>query len=223
MSQLYLTTLHLVRASIAPALALAMYSAASAQQQSEPTGCGNFQYHNSYGPYDYRKDKDKLPIVDNHHFLPQVEALTRGVSGPIGGELDYVLHAFPNHHRALIALLKWGERLKTTKPPGARYDIECYFVRALRFAPDDTVPRMLFARYLHSLKRTDEAVSMLERTAEIAGDNGFTHYNIGLFYMEIGQSDRALAQAHRAATLGFERPELRGQLERAGKWQELAK
>lgn len=210
-------------AALATALWLVIGAPAAAQQPPTPDVCGPLKFNNTYGPYDYRKDKDKLPIVENAHFTPRVEALLRGESGQIGSELDYVLITFPNHHRALIAMVKWGERLKTSKPPGARYDIDCYFDRALRFAADDVVPRMLYARYLHAVKRTDEAVALLERTATIAGDNGFSHYNIGLFYMEMGQPDRALMQAHRAATLGFERPELRQQLERAGKWQDPAK
>lgn len=201
--------------------ALLLPAAALAQQDAQVNACGALR--NAYGPYDYRKDKDKLPIVDSSHFTPQVENLIRGISGPIGAELNYVLRAFPNHHRALVAMVRWGERNKTDKPVGADWPIECYFDRAIRFAPDDTIPRMLYARYLHGAGRSDQAAKLLERTSQLAGDNAFTHYNIGLIYFEINQPERALAQAHRAAALGFERPELRQLLEKAGKWKDAEK
>ena len=202
-------------------LTAACVCAGSSFAQAEPNPCGNLA--NGYGPYDYRKDKDKLPIVENHHFVPHVEALIRGVSGPIGGELDYTLRAFPNHHRALVAVTRYGDRLKTPKPPGANYTVECYFDRAMRFAADDNVVRILFAQYLGKQGRTDEAVSQLETAAAKAPDAGFTQYNIGLVYFEMGKHERALAQAHRAMTLGFARPELQAILEKIGKWQELQK
>ncbi len=211
---------HLASAGLVVSLAVALAQAVPAAAQTF-TACGDLR--NGYGPFDYRKDKDKLPIVDSNHFTVRVENLIGGVTGSIGGDLDYTLRAFPNHHRALITMVRHGERLKSIKPPGANYTIECYFDRALRLAPDDAVSRMLFARYLHSLGRTAEAVSQLERTADGAGDNGFTHYNVGLIYMELGQPERALSQAHKAAALGFERPELRQQLEKAGKWQDPTK
>lgn len=194
---------------------------AAAQQEGQPNACGALR--NAYGPFDYRKDRDKLSIVDTHHFTPQVENLIRGISGPIGAEIDYVLRACPNHHRALVAMARWGAKSKTDKPAGANYTIEWYFDRALRFAPDDAIPRMLYARYLHGSGRTEQAAALLDATRDLAGDNAFTHYNIGMIFMEINQPDRALVQAHRAAELGFERPELRHLLERAGKWKDREK
>ena len=188
--------------------------------QAVLNSCGDLK--NGYGPFDYRKDKDKLPIVENSHFTPPVEALIHGVSGPIGAELDYALRAFPNHHRVLAAMSRYGQKLKSPQPPGANYTIDCYFDRAIRFAADDNVVRMLFAQYLGRLGRTKEAIGQLEVASAQAKDDGFTHYNIGLVYFELGQPDRALAQAHRAMALGFERPELRQMLERAAKWRDPA-
>lgn len=196
----------------------ALTAAGTAHAQDAPSICGDL--HNGYGPFDYRTDRDKLPIVNDSHFTPQVENLIRGVSGPIGAELDYVLRAFPNHHRALVAMRRLAERQKTEKPQGARYTVECYFDRAMRFARDDAVVRMLFAQYLGKAGKTEQALRVLDATDAMAGESGFTHYNLGLVYMEFGQHDRALAQAHRAQALGFERPALRQQLERAGKWQD---
>jgi uncharacterized protein (TIGR02996 family) len=202
-----LATLFLCATALAPAAA-----------QSEPDACGELR--NAYGPFDYRKDKDKLGIVESAHFTPQVENLVRGVSGPIGAELNYTLRAFPNHHRVLVALTRFGEKMKHPQPEGLQYPIECYFVRAMRFAPDDNTVRLLYAQYLAKHGRNVDAANQLEQTSKIAGDNGFTHYNIGLIYAEMKQYDQALAKAHKALELGFERPELKAALERAGKWQE---
>lgn len=192
-----------------------------AQAQAPDNACGSLA--NGYGPYDYRKDKDKLPIVESSHFTPAVESLIHGISGPVGGELDYALRAFPNHHRVLIAMTRLGEKFKTPKPPGAKYNVDCYYDRAVRFAPDDNVVRMLYAQYLGKEGRTDDAVFQLETAAAQAPDAGFTQYNIGLVYFEIGKPDRALAQAHKALSLGFTRPELQKKLELAGKWQDAQK
>lgn len=196
----------------------AMLATSPCLAQSSGGECGELT--NGYGPYDYRKDRDKLGIVDSNHFTPQVEQLIRGISGPIGGELDYTLRAFPNHHRALIAMTRWSEKVKSDKPSGAHYSVDCYFDRALRFKSDDNVVRMLYAQYLGKQGRTDDAVRQLETAAAQAPDVGFTQYNIGLVYFEIGQHQRALTQAHRAIALGFDRPSLRAMLEKIGKWQD---
>ena len=76
--------------------------------------CGSLQ--NGYGPHDYRSDKDKLQIVEQYHMTPKVVNLVAGESGYIGGDLDYTLRAFPNHHVALMAMAKLGEKEKTDKP-----------------------------------------------------------------------------------------------------------
>lgn len=201
-------------------LAAAVLAACTAAQaQDAPVNpCG--ELGNAYGPFDYRKDKDKLAIVENSHFTPQVRALVRGVSGPIGAELDYALRAFPNHHPVLATLERLGQKTKSERPPGLRYNIGCYFERAVRFAPDDAVARMMFAHHLGTHGQMPSAVAQLEEAASLAGDNGFTHYNVGMVFAELGQWDRALVQAHKASALGFERPDLKAMLQKAGKWQE---
>jgi tetratricopeptide (TPR) repeat protein len=157
--------------------------------------------------------------VEIHHFGPEIEALVKGGSGGLGGDLSYVLRNIPNHHRALVSLMRYGDRWKDYN---LEYSVECYFDRALRFRPDDTVVRALYAQYLGRKNRRTEAVEQLDAAVRYAKDNGFSHYNLGLIYLELGQFDKALAQAHRAGELGFERPELMNQLKRAGKWRESA-
>ena len=79
---------------------------------------------------------------------------------------------------------------------------------------------MIFATYLNKHARRPEALEQLSQAAKIGADNGFTHYNVGLVYLEMKEYDLAVAEAHRAQSLGFERPELRDQLTAAGKWKE---
>lgn len=188
--------------------------------QTATLACGSLQNH--YGPYDFRTDKQKLPIVDSAHFTPAVEALVRGStssSGP-GGDLNYTLTAFPNHHRALMSVMNYGEKVKPLKPKDLPMSVECYFERALRFRPDDTVARMIYATFLAKNKRDSEAGKQLETVSTAAGDNAFTAYNIGLIYFDMKDYDRALAQAHKAYGLGFSAPNLRDQLKSVGKWRD---
>ena len=191
---------------------------------------------NHYGPYDYRPDhfvgqpgdqeshSHKRMLVDGAHFTPRVENLigaqSGGQIGPPGGDLNYTLRAFPNHHRALMAVMRYGEKTKSEKPAGLSMVIECYFERAARFKPDDTMVKMLYATYLIKQNRVPEAVGQLERATLLAKDAAFTHYNIGLIYFDMKNYGKALAQAHEAIALGFPRTELRDMLKGANQWQE---
>ncbi len=207
-------------APVAPLLlAVSMLLAAGpALAQTGAAACGSLQ-NGSNGPFDYRVDRgDKLKIVEDFHFTPQVEALVSGQSSVISGDLDYTLRAFPNHHRALIAMSRLGLRYKSLTAPQAPRSVECYFDRALRFRPDDTVARMLYATYLRDIKRLPDALKQVDQAIEIGKDNAFTQYNAGLVLADMGEFDRALKQAHKALAMGFTRPELKSKLQAAGKW-----
>lgn len=206
---------------IAMAAALAP-AAASAQQSGEE--CGSLRNH--YGPFDYRKDRGvTLNIVEKVHFDAGVESLTKPMTTTVremAGDVGYTLRAFPNHHRALLTMQRLGERHKTDTPPSSVYSVNCYFLRAVQFAPDDTVVRGLYARYLAKNNRKDEAVRQLEAATAAAGDNALSYYNIGLIYYELGQYDRSLEAAQKAKALGLQRQELPDMLKRVNKWQDVA-
>ena len=197
-----------------------LFAATPAFAQSGSPACG--ELGNGFGPYDYRTERgENLRLVEGAHFLPYIEALVRGkTSTTPGPDIDYTLRAFPNNHRALMAMMRLGEKEKTPKPFGSRYSVECWFERAVLFRPDDTTVRMIFSTYLSKNRRVPEAVAQLGQATAMAKDNSFTHYNIGLVYFDMKIYDKALAQAHRALALGFTRIELRDLLEKAGKWQE---
>ena len=80
--------------------------------------------------------------------------------------------------------------------------------------------RMIYAGHLGRTSREKEALAQLDYVAQSAADNPFTHYNLGLLYLELGRHDKALAQAHAALQLGLPRTELRDALKKAGKWVE---
>jgi tetratricopeptide (TPR) repeat protein len=215
------TTFNSVLLTATALIVLSLAGTPAARAQSgPPTNCGSLQ--NAYGPFDYRTEKASIAKVEQFHFTMEVEQLVRGKSGYLGGDLDYTLRASPNHHRALLAMSKYGERLKTVRVPGANYDVECYFVRATRFRPDDATALMLYAVYLKGQKRVSESVKQLDVAADLAKDNPFTHYNLGLSYFDLNEFPKARKFARSALALGFPRTELRDRLIAAGRWDEPA-
>jgi hypothetical protein len=204
-------------------LFLAMLAAMPAvvTAQVSPAMCGGLD-NGGNGPFDYRVMRGKeLKVVEDYHFNAKVEGLIAGQSGAIGDDLNYVLRVFPNHHRALVSTTRLAKRSKALTAPHMPLSVECYFERALRFKPDDTTARMLFASFLNDLKRQDEAVQQLDKVVEMGKENPFTQYNAGLLFAEIGRFGRALQQAHIAQAMGFAKPDLKHKLQAAGKWVDL--
>ena len=183
--------------------------------------CGGLQ--NGYGPYDYRSDKDKLSIVEQFHLTSNVISLTSAQSaGSVGGDFDYVLRAFPNHHVALNAMFRLGDKEKLPKPRGAKYSVECYFQRALRFQNDDAIVKTIYAAYLAKHGKSTEALNQLIEAAQLGEENANVIYNTGLIYFDLKDYEKSLSYAHQAYRLGFPLPGLRDKLKRAGKWREPA-
>ena len=209
---------------------LALPGLTQAATSDAEAACGGLA--NAFGPFEYRPDHykvlpgdnlsqaEKLRMVETHHFTAAVEVQLRGITGTVGGDLDYTLRAFPNHHRALATLLRLAERSKEPAPGGLPRPLVCYFDRATRFAPNDPIVRLLYATLLMRSGRQADARPQVDYARTLAGDNAFTHYNVGMMYVDLGDWDAALAQAHQAAAMGFARTELKTRLQRAGKWAE---
>jgi tetratricopeptide (TPR) repeat protein len=207
----------------ASAFALAICAASpttSAQSQQFVGDCGN-PFENAYGPYDYRTaTAAQKSIVEVNHFTSLVESLQGGITGTIGGEIDYTLRAFPNHPRALMAMIRLGQRDKTNKPRGAHYTVECYIDRANRYQPDDMGVRQIRGIYYSMNRKYDLAIADFAEVIEQAPDNANAHYNLGLAYFETRQYDKALEEARKAKSLGFPLEGLKHMLTSAGKWQD---
>jgi len=180
--------------------------------------CGSLQ--NSYGPFDYRTDKKKLTVVESFHFTADVEMLRHGATGSLGSDLDYTLRAFPNHHRALNAMANLALKSRSDKPHGARYTVDCYFERALRFASDDGLVRIIYGVYLSRIHRDRDAVRMFEQAKTYEPRNPNLYYNLGLTYFDLKDYANALKNAREAYRLGSPLPGLREKLVAAGQWRE---
>lgn len=182
--------------------------------------CGD-PFRNHYGPYDYRlTTAEQRAIVERIHFTPAVESLRAGntSSGP-GGDLSYTLNVYPNHHRALMSMMKFAVREGTSQPRGSARRVECWFDRAERFRPDDAMVKVIHGMYLMQAGKSQQAVVKLEQARTLESNSANVHYNLGLAYFELKEYDKALESAHAAYSAGFPLPGLRNKLQRAGKWR----
>jgi tetratricopeptide (TPR) repeat protein len=159
--------------------------------------------------------------VEDYHFNADVELLRRGMTDTnIAHDIDYTLRVFPNHVRALWAMARLAARDKAEQPRGAKYTIDCYFDRAIRFRPDDAQVRMVYGLHLAGARNKAGAVAQLEKAIELGEGDATIHYNAGLAFFDLQEFDRAVSQARKAYRLGFPLPGLRDKLKRIGRWEE---
>jgi tetratricopeptide (TPR) repeat protein len=180
--------------------------------------CGNLK--NPYGPFDYTNAahrKEKLPIVEKFHFDLDVQSLRRGARGHyVEDDLDYVLRAFPNHHRALYAMARYQLRAKHRKP--RHYSAECYFDRAIRFNPNDGIVYMIFGIYLHKKGKVNEAMKQYTKALKLIPESAELHYNMGLAQLDLNHYKNAELHAIEAYRLGYQLPGLKKKLIELGHW-----
>ncbi|MBJ7312464.1 tetratricopeptide repeat protein [Rugamonas sp. CCM 8940] len=179
----------------------------------------------SFGPFDYRRAEfaTNLAMVEQAHFTDDVAQGVHGNTGTLGADISYTLHVFPNHTRALESISSITARQKVTQLPGAKYPTECYFDRAIRFAPDDGAVRAAYASFYRTQGQSDKAFAMLSQAVELSPENAAIQYNIGLVYLQRKDYPNALLHAQRAYALGFPLPGLRQKLVAAGQWPEPPK
>lgn len=198
------------------AVALAVTGSAQAANY-----CGELKNH--YGPYDYRmRGQVDLEVVERAHFTADVEAGIKGNTSYLGDDLSYTLLAIPNHLRALATLSRLSQRSKSHKLPNMRYAVECYFDRAIRFAPDDSAVRALYGSHLFARGRSDDALKMLTGAVELNPTDPTINYNIGLVYFDRKDYSAAMRHARVAYDLGFPLEGLKNKLAKVGKWEEAA-
>jgi Tfp pilus assembly protein PilF len=177
----------------------------------EVPGCGDLE--NSYGPFDYRDPlvrSQKLRVVEDFHFTRDVQSLQRGASGSVITDLDYTLRAFPNHSRALAVMSKYalqgGGFLDTIS------SAECYFLRAVAFAPDDAAVHLLYGNYLYKRKKLKEAREEYEAAVRLDPQSPEISYNAGLYFLEVGEIERARELAKIAYDQDYPLPGLKNRL-----------
>lgn len=187
----------------------------------EVPGCGSLE--NAYGPFDYRdpeNKRDKLPIVESFHFTPEVESLRRGRSGSVIGDLRYTLRAFPNHHRALIAVARYGLEGGRIPEEESVPSVDCFFERAITFRPDDAAVHVIYGNYLFKRGERDDARKQYEEALRLAPDSTEINYVAGLYFVEVGDLERARKLAAVAYGNGYPLPGLKNKIaaaEAAGK------
>ena len=170
---------------------------------------------------DYTASKDRLRIsqVEGHHFNSDVETLTRGMSGSVGGDIDFLVRYAPNHHRGLAALVRLALRDKTPQPSLVKIPVECYLQRALEFKPTDAEVLKIYATYLARLGRSAEALARFEEAEKLAPEDPVVAYNIGLLLTEKRDFERARGYAKKAYAAGIQFPGLRDKLAKQGQWR----
>jgi tetratricopeptide (TPR) repeat protein len=211
-------------ALVSSVFALASTLAHAQQGGINPFACGPLNPPGQYGPFDYRRAPSEVKHrVEDYHFTPEVETLRKGNTATLAGaDLDYTLRVFPNNPRALLAVGRYGLKMKAERASGLRFVVECYFERAVRFMPTDPMVHVMYANYLKDRKRNAEAKSQLDEAEQARGDptDFDLDYNLGLLYYDVGVYDKSLDAAKRAYALGAPLPALMNKLKASGKWKE---
>lgn len=183
--------------------------------------CGDLK--NAFGPFDFRKAAslpDEYKLVIGAHFTPEVEQNIKGTSSYLAADIDYTLRAWPNHPGALASMSRQGKLEKKLMPNGAKWPVDCYFLRAFQFAPDDGTPHAVYGNHLLSHGKDELAMVEFKRAVELEPENATINYNAGLAYAKAKQYDKALFHAKKAYALNFPLPGLKNKLVAAGKWDD---
>jgi len=188
-----------------------------------PGGCGLLLNH--FGPYDYRDPsrKDEIYLVEKAHFDLEVFRLENagrdGRNAPPGGGIDYTLRAFPNHHRALDALSRLVIKEKNLKPQNMTWPSECYFKRAIIFAPDDGVVYHIYGNYLYRIGKIEEAITAYKKAIALIPDYAEAHYNLGLILYKQKRYAESQVHAKKAYSLNYPLAALKEKLKSVGCWE----
>jgi len=132
---------------------------------------------------------------------------------------SYTLRAFPNHHRALYALIRYYE-IKKWRFGDPFPAPECYLQRALYFAPEDPQVYILYGIFLHQNGLYKKALEQYKTAESLHFDSAELHYDMGLVYVAMKKYSKANAQAQIAYKLGYPLPGLKQTLKRLGHWEE---
>jgi len=179
-------------------------------------------------PWDYTDPKnhskeiggtlgERIKKVEQVHFTKDVENLIRGnTSSELLADLSYTLVKFPNHHRALLSLIKYdlkhqGDLTKLRFKREFTQSVTCYFKRAIEFKPNDPQIYHLYGIYFYKNMKYQQAIVQFKR-ADINLDSPELDYNIGLTYFAMEDFENSKIYADKAYTNQFPLPGLRNKL-----------
>ncbi len=203
-------------------LPLPAFSAFAAWTGNTLEGNVECKWRQGFGTFDYLlrdQFKHQLRLVELAHFNDVVERLVKGQSGTLMGDLDYTLRAWPNHHRALVSLMRYTQ-LKGAPPEKGYPPFECYVQRAIHFSSKDAVPRLLYGVYLHKLGYREKALQQYQEAEKLNPNNPDLHYNFGLLLVSLKKYEEAESHARKAYQAGYPLPGLKRQLSKLGYWKE---
>lgn len=180
--------------------------------------CSAYTTSQGFGPFSYsnpRHREEHLPVVEQFHFSDEVRSLRGGInaSHPLN-DLEYTVRAFPDHHAALYAMVRYSTEERFAEESaaawstirrgqGERPPAECYLQRAAAFAPGDHQVEILTGIFYHRVQHLEEAVSAYHRALELAPSSAEAHYNLGLVLLDLGRYSEALEHAGEAGELGY--------------------
>lgn len=193
--------------------------------------CQNYSVSPPTGPWDYRNHQslsEQLDLVERAHFTDRVRYLRGGQNSatPLG-DLDYTIRAWPNHHQALYALVRfatadsysqqWRQARNTTTRDGREYPPpECFLHRARAYAPEDHNVRILTGIFYHREGAYERARDAYQRAVELAPESAEAHYNFGLLLLDMERNEQAREHARKAYDLGYPLQGLKRRLAEAG-------
>ncbi|MBA6412683.1 hypothetical protein H2508_06105 [Parahaliea sp. F7430] len=175
----------------------------------------------NYGPFDYLQRNllpKQLRIVEKHHFTPAMEQLIAGSSTV--PNIRYTLRAWPNHHRALYAMIRAQGLTDRDIGQHKGTPVECFLQRAINFSPNDSSAKMLYGIFLQSKGKHDAALKYYLAAEKIDPNNLQIKYNLGLLLVDRREYTEASRYAQEVYDKGFPMPGLRNKLRSTGHWPE---
>jgi tetratricopeptide (TPR) repeat protein len=171
-------------------------------------------------PFDYYQPETRkststfrgglLHLVEKYHFNDDVRNLVKGSTGAMPGDILFVLNSIPNHPAALDAYSRYEYQLKHSelfrkKQASAMlsHSADCVFLRANEVFPNNAETFLVWAIHQFRNKRFNAAQQILERAVAIAPDYVEAHYNLGLVYVELNNSEAARKHATIAYNAGY--------------------
>jgi predicted Zn-dependent protease len=187
-----------IRAGIA--VTLLLVGAASAQVMREERA-ENTPINQDYFSADDRfpTTRDLLRIVERYHMGDVIlHSLATGDYRAALNDLDYTLHKFPNHPKALLTLNMVAELLDDESIPIP------YYEHALELYPRYALTQYQYGTYLLKIGQTAPAVRRLERATELDPDFAEAHGELARAYAAAGDAERSRQAADVARSLGYE-------------------